>query len=65
MQTDSIRDNLDPRKLFSDTEIEKALADSAFYNFSSKGEENNKVDTIDVQEASQESNRTLVNQLSQ
>lgn len=30
VQTDSIRDNLDPRKLFSDLELETALADAAF-----------------------------------
>lgn len=28
--TDSIRENLDPKKLFSDREIEKALADASF-----------------------------------
>ena len=28
--TDSIRENLDPRKLFSDRELEQALADASF-----------------------------------
>lgn len=31
IQTDSIKENLDPRRLFSDRDIEKALTDAAFY----------------------------------
>ena len=31
IQTDSIKENLDPRRLFSDRDIENALTEAAFY----------------------------------
>lgn len=31
VQTDSIRENLDPRRVFSDRELDQALINSAFY----------------------------------
>ena len=62
LSSDTIRANLDPKLLFSDKELEKALQDAAFYRFSKVFKEQNAPEDTNIQEEieSQDSYRPVM-----